>query len=278
MRRPRLPEPGMSVDYRRCSFAMKKTTRSIGKAGAYGLLFLLPAAFIAGSLVGGWSAREEFRKYRSLMSERGGDRAPAQAAVGLDGIASALNLPGKAKNPKPWRRSEVLAEDAAAGGATNATEAVVETAENEESPPRWRTPEDLGARIDEAKELWDMRREVARGQLIAKLSLDDEQAERLDAALQSMNDRLAQTFAAISANLDGDGVFTPELGARIIGDLGSTFAEAYDDIAACTDAENRAVVSELVLRDFIDPSVAEPLVKVQDKLRAGPVGLRPEDR
>ena len=56
-----------------------------------------------------------------------------------------------------------------------------------------------------------------------------------------------------------------------MGDASSVMAEAYDGIAALLPAEKRGEVSEMPVFEFIDPSVAEPLVSVQDKFD-GPLG------
>ena len=59
---------------------------------------------------------------------------------------------------------------------------------------------------------------------------------------------------------------TPELGFRLMGDTSAILAETYDKIGAQLPQDQRAEVSEMQMIDFIDPAVAEPLVKVQDKL------------
>ena len=51
-----------------------------------------------------------------------------------------------------------------------------------------------------------------------------------------------------------------------MGDASSVMAEAYDGIATLLPPEKRGEVSELPVFEFIDPSVAEPLISVQDKL------------
>jgi hypothetical protein len=59
---------------------------------------------------------------------------------------------------------------------------------------------------------------------------------------------------------------TPELGIRLMGDISTSLAEAYDAIGTCVDEDHRGEVSRLELTNFIDPSVGEPLIAVQDKL------------
>jgi hypothetical protein len=57
----------------------------------------------------------------------------------------------------------------------------------------------------------------------------------------------------------------------MMGDLSTAMAEAYDRIGECAGKEFRGEVSKLNLVDFVDPSVAEPLIEVQHKLDAFPM-------
>ena len=52
------------------------------------------------------------------------------------------------------------------------------------------------------------------------------------------------------------------------GVVSAALAETYDAIGKCADESRRDEVSKLNLADFIDPSVAEPFVAVQDKLES----------
>ena len=52
-----------------------------------------------------------------------------------------------------------------------------------------------------------------------------------------------------------------------MGDLSATLAETYDQIGGAVDGSKRGEVSSMQLMEFIDPSVAEPLIAVKDKLR-----------
>ena len=51
-----------------------------------------------------------------------------------------------------------------------------------------------------------------------------------------------------------------------MGDVATSLAEAYDTIGTCVDEGHRDEVSRLELVSFIDASVGEPLIAVQDKL------------
>ena len=127
-------------------------------------------------------------------------------------------------------------------------------------------PEDLRARIDEAAELWRTRIEIARASAIEKLGLDDKSAESFNDALEDMNAKLRESIQIVADRVASAEAMTPELGIRLMGDISTSLAEAYDAIGTCVDEDHRGEVSRLQLTAFIDPSVGEPLIAVQDKL------------
>ena len=83
-----------------------------------------------------------------------------------------------------------------------------------------------------------------------------------------MNDRLRESVQIVADQIASAEGMTPELGIRLMGDVSASLAEAYDAIGACAEEGKRGDVSKLNMADFIDPSVAEPFVSVQDKLEA----------
>ena len=127
-------------------------------------------------------------------------------------------------------------------------------------------PEDLRARIDEAAELWRTRIEIARASAIDKLGLDDKGAEAFNDAIEDMNAKLRESVQIVADKVASSESLTPELGIRLMGDIATSLAETYDSLATCVDVEHRGEVSRLELTSFIDPSVGEPLIAVQDKL------------
>ena len=62
----------------------------------------------------------------------------------------------------------------------------------------------------------------------------------------------------------------------LMGDLCTTLAESYDEIGQCVGEDRRGEISSLELHNFVDPSVAEPLISVQGKL--GGLGMGPGGR
>lgn len=231
----------------------------------------LPLAAVVGGLIGAWGPSEELRAYKE-RPERAKAEERASRRTGFDPIAQFINVPDAAKRP---RREKASAEapspaPAAAAPATNAV-AAVEADKPSAVPPAPKTrkllpPEDLQARIDEASELWRTRIQLARAKALEKLGIPEDGADAFDTSLADMNDKLRESMQAIADSLANEEAMTPELGIRLMGDISTTLAETYDQLGACVDPSKRGEVSEMQLVEFIDPSVAEPLVAVKDKL------------
>ncbi len=222
-------------------------------------LVWLPAVFILGGLVGYYGPSEELRAKETRAKE---EKAKPRQADAFGSFAQMVNIPSEASRPRrrPVPKTESTEESPSTNAAPEA--AKVEFRRHHENI----SPEDLRARIDEAADLWRARVEMARAAAIEKLGLDDEGAKAFNAAVESMNDKLRDSMQAVADEVASAKAMTPELGIRLMGDLSTSLAEAYDDIGACVGEDMRDDVSNLQLVEFIDPSVGEPLIAVQDKI------------
>ena len=219
----------------------------------------LPLVFIAGGLVGYYGPAEELRS-RDVREQEEKTKAKPKNAFGsfteLVNIPEVAKRPRRVKDTEPATNTTVVAatsDDQPTG--TNATVEVKRVA-----------PEDLRARIDEAAELWRTRIEIARASAIEKLGLDDKGAESFNDAIEDMNAKLRESIQIVADRVASSEAMTQELGVRLMGDIATTLAETYDSLATCVDEDHRGEVSRLELTNFIDPSVGEPLIAVQDKL------------
>ena len=221
-------------------------------------LVWLPVAFVLGGLVGRFGPAEELRAFRRSAEAKETAKA-ARSANGFDSFAALANIPKAAK--RPHRVTPSKSTDATAkAGADNA-------APPAERRPRRMDPEDLRARIDEAAELWRARIELKRAATVEKLGLNERGAAVFDETIASMNARLRDTMQAMADQLAVEGAeMTPELGVRFLGDLSAAVAETYDALGEAVGEEKRGEISRLQLHEFVDPSSAEPLIAVQDRL------------
>jgi hypothetical protein len=230
----------------------------------------LPLAFVIGGIVGYYGPAEELRAREAQVKEQAVQKAKKGSRGGFASFASMVNIPESASRAgaSHERKEAVPTSDP---DAADIKESGTNRADRASAPrmQRRRTdPEDLRARIDEAADLWRTRSEIARASAVEKLRLDAAGENAFNAALKAMNDKLRDSIQIVADEIAASEEMTPELGVRMMGDLSASLAEAYDAVAACADEGVRNEVSRLNLVDFIDPSVAEPMIAVQGKLEA----------
>ena len=222
---------------------------------------------LLGVIAGSWGPREDLAALRD-RAESAKNVRKASDASGFGAFAKMVNIPDVAKRPTKGT-PVVKAEAAAASNAVARQSATTEKPVVDRSP-RGRLPRvDLRSRIDEAADLWRTRVELAKTQWKAKLGIPEgERSAAFDSAVGSMNESLLETMTALAEEIEKAERMTPELGLRLMGDASRVMAEAYDAIGEAVPPERRGEVSELPVFEFIDPSVAEPLIGVQDKLES----------
>ena len=243
----------------------------------------LPLVFIAGGLVGYYGPAEELRSRDAREQE---EKTKAKPKNAFGSFTELVNIPEVAKRPRRVKETEPATNTTAVAGRLGEAPLPGESAGGRvgdaplpgESaggrvgdaplPEKRRrvAPEDLRARIDEAAELWRTRIEIARASAIEKLGLDDKGAESFNDAIEDMNAKLRESIQIVADRVASSESLTHELGVRLMGDIATSLAEAYDAIGTCVDEDHRGEVSRLELTNFIDPSVGEPLIAVQDKL------------
>ena len=233
------------------------------------VVYWLPVAALAGFIVGGWGAREDLRALRDLSKKDEAKAVSKGKPGGFDAFASMVKMPDEARRRPPRRHVEANRPSIAATNraALAASKPADKAATNRTAAAARRVnPEDLRARIEDAQDLWATRVELARAQWTSKLKLEGASEAAFNAALQAMNDKLYDSMEALAAIIDEQEKMTPELGLRLLGETTTLLAETYDRIGASVSPDLRDEVSTMNLVDFIDPGVAEPLVRVQGKL------------
>lgn len=239
-------------------------------------LVWLPLAFVVGGLIGAYGPTEELRtRGERVEAEKAKARAKQKSSGAFGSFAQIVNIPDEAKRPRRPRRTPKGDKPASSTNvAESAESALASDASKTNAPAQGRrpekrlSPEDLKARIDEAADLWRTRIEVAKASAVSKLGLGDAGKASFEDALEAMNDRLRESAQIVADQIASAERMTPELGVRLMGEVSTALAETYDAIGACAGEGKRDEVSNMNLADFIDPSVAEPFVAVQDKLEA----------
>ncbi len=244
---------------------------------------IVPAACVAGMLIGSWRPRASVRELtRQLEEARSAakSRSAGEAADGFGTFARMVRIPDEAAQKRRFASEKPLFS----GAATNTPRQSVaegqgtDSAQAEESPreergprrPQRLNPEDLRARIAEAQELWSARVDIARAQWLERLGMeDDESSKAFDDAVNGMNDRLHAFFQEVADDVSaGRRSFDNATGARFIRDLSGIVSDTYDTLLASAPEGKAAEVGKMALADFIDPAVAEPFVQIQDVISA----------
>ena len=136
-------------------------------------LVFLPLALLLGLVIGAWSPTEELRILRKENEELAKKQASNERNMRLGAFTRIVNIPDRASARQETRRTnrvEVAAHNQP-DGAGRAAEGAAEGVAEEQEERRRMSPEDLRARIDEARELWETRVQIAREQWLNKLGL-----------------------------------------------------------------------------------------------------------
>lgn len=245
------------------------------------LLLIMPFVLLLGLIIGGWAPKQELRSTKKEIADLAGKLASREKDSRMDAFTRMVQIPERAQKTKPAAAVKPISVRVSAsvgsdtnglvtGSAAAATNAVTEKDHALEPKKSDLSPEDLQARIEEAKELWKTRVEIARAQWIERLKLSPEEAALLDASVNAMNEELYASMQGLAASLENADTLTPELGTRFFNEMTTSLVKTYDDLDAFVPAEQRGEASKLELTDFIDPAVAEPLIAVQNKLENMP--------
>ncbi|MEI6645411.1 MAG: hypothetical protein WCP12_05190 [bacterium] len=228
------------------------------------LWHLLPFTLLAGLLIGRWLPNEETRIESAVRM----DISTQKNTDALNNITRIVQIPDKAA--KPRRRAPAvtnqppeIATNAISSGQTNTNAPAVHKQHHERL-----SPEDLRARIDEAKDLWRTRAELARVQMLDKLGLKTvEQQTHFDNAINTMNQTLFTTMQGLATEVKNAPEMTTEQGIRVVAQMTAAMTTAYDSLFQAVPQDKQSEVGKMQMTDFIDPNVIEPLTEVQDKFQ-----------
>ena len=232
------------------------------------LYLVLPFVLLLGLIIGGWAPKQELAATTREIAELRKKLSSNEKGARLGDFTRMVQIPERAKSvrPAPARPATSPEPD----GATNALAATVDATASNPPPASAaapvQSPEDLRARIEEAKELWKTRVDLARAQWLDRLKLTPEQTELFDTAINTMNERLFFAMQDLADTMEKADSLTPEIGTRAFNEMTSALTAAYDDLHACVPEEQSQEIGNIDLPDFIDPGVAEPLIAVQDKI------------
>ena len=237
--------------------------------------YLLPFVMVLGVMVGRWLPQNELRTSKPPPKPA---EQPAPRNDAFNSLTRMVQIPDRAKPPprdraRPPSPAPTLEEgEGGEGESLSAPREETFRERRRRERREWMereefAPEDLRARIDEARDLWATRVAIARDLAVEKLNLTEAGGEVFDGVISQMNESFVSTVQALANELKAGGEMTPELGARVVSALSATMVETYNGLAEALPPEKHGDVSKMELTDFIDPAVIEPLIDVQDKLQ-----------
>jgi hypothetical protein len=224
------------------------------------LWHLLPFTLLAGLLIGRWLPTGETRAESAVRIEA----TTKNNEASINNITRLIQIPDKASKQRPRKIPATNTPPAVVAQEGDPTNQVTNTHNHRENHRRI-SPEDL--RMEEAKDLWRTRAELARTQMFDKLNLQTvEQQTRFDNAINTMNQSLLNSMQGLAAEIKNSPEMTPEQGVRALAQMTTAMTTAYDGIFQAVPQDKQTDVGKIQMTDFIDPSVIEPLTEVQDKL------------
>lgn len=238
--------------------------------------YLIPLAAVAGLVAGAWGPRADLEALREMQSEKA-VKVESNAKSGFGAIASLVNIPEQARRVRMEPRSDSTNR---VESVTNRVHFAAGTNGFDHASRRavWRDRKDLKNRIEDAKELWRTRSELARTQWKAKLDVSGDRERRFDEMVDAMNADLRDVMAEFASIVAERKDVTPELGVKMMSAVSRTLAEGYDALGECVEGDAREEVAKIPLHEFIDPSVIEPMIQVQDYLEPGRFDAEADER
>ena len=220
-------------------------------------------AIILGFLVGRWAphedltrARREIEDLQRLVKKSGGGGRGGNL-MGVDNLLRIQDRPAA---------TTASTSTNTVGGVTNTVGATgVSTNEVAATPARDRR--NLRERLDEAKDVWQMRSDLARNSFLNNLHASEVQSRDFDVLVAAMNLKMEQRINTWVESIKKSEVVRPEDGARLMHALTGAVVETYDEFdQKMPGTWRQAAGEEFMLFDFVNPKVGERLIDVESTL------------
>ncbi len=226
-----------------------------------------PLLLVLGMAIGAWPGRRETDRYRREIEELKAQLRQRPRDLGTLGqLTRLVRLPESPSLPEAAGTTTGAPPSARAEAPTNRPSGWRRTPLSG-IRPRAGDKRTMRERIDAAAEAWRVRAEIARNEFVSRARFDAAEAANFDVLVQAMNLRLRDRMAAFAQAVEAGQGVTPEAGARLIRDLSAAVVITYDELDRTLPRWRSPEAGALDLGNFIDPSVAEPLISVEDALR-----------
>ena len=232
------------------------------------ILAFICLSILLGFQVGRWGPQQDLIRARKeikdlqLLAKKGGGGSRGGAMMGVDSL---LRIQDR---PAPVASTNTVAAGTNAVVAAGVSTNTVDTAEQARRDRRDRR--NLRERLDEAKEVWQARSDLARGSFLHNMRATEEQSRDFDVLLAAMNLKMEQRIGNWVETIKEKDVVRPEDGARLMHALTGVVVETYDEFdRKLPPTWREAGGEEFMLFDFVNPSVGEKLIDVESTLNRG---------
>ena len=228
----------------------------------------IPAALVVGVVIGGYGPRQELRQTRAELEWMEAERSPHpdRRLNQMTDIVGLTLEPRRAESPPLPHHAESESTDEPAAlvpGDESDRDDAPEEGEDE--------TQSLADRLAVARDLWQVRSDMARDTFISRAGLDRSEQVRFGVLVEAMNIRIEESFATAVDRIRQQGEVSPETMTRMLHDVTGALTLTYDEMDRNLSPDWRvAAGSDVDLVDFIDPAVARPLLEVENLLEEAP--------
>jgi hypothetical protein len=223
------------------------------------ILVALAGGLAAGLLLGRAVPQADLRVARAEVErlQKQASSRPAAGRAALAGVENMLNVRSEEVAEVRRSRRHAHPDFFAAAAATNGAAPVATTTT---TPARVAGPHSISNEIEQVKQAWQLRREIARKNFVERAALNESQTTAMDVVIEAMNIRLGESIDRWAAAIQKADEITPETGVRMMNELSSALVLTYDELDRKlpeTWREKAGPKFELV--QFVDPEVLTPL-------------------
>ncbi|MFC1498708.1 hypothetical protein ACFLS1_09615 [Verrucomicrobiota bacterium] len=229
----------------------------------------VPIALLIGLLIGGWGLKADLRKCRNeLKAARNLLEANKRQGSNIDSVTRLFGVEPVKRKTGQKEDTEFTKEDISqttnqieVAGPDESKQDDTENADQQSEENR------LENQIEKAVDMWNLRKDIARSSFISNVGLNEEQIVNFDVFVEAMNIRLSNSIEQFADLLQKEDSMNTELGLRLVNEVTDAMVITYDEMnRTMPDKWKKHAGKDFDLVDFIDPSVATPLIDVQDKL------------
>lgn len=218
------------------------------------ILAAFVVAFLMGITLGKWGPHRDY--VRVLEELKTAKQKSGSRGTSLGGVGRMLNIqPDESRTPR-------------VSVGTNTVETADAQPGDNEPRQRRRRPDNLREQLDQAKELWQARVDLARDSFLFNLGGSPEVARDFDVLVAALNLKIAhnidQWVEAIKSKED----VRPEDMARLFHNLTGDIVTTYDEMdRKLPEGWRDGAGKDFMLYDFVDPSVGEKFIEIESLMK-----------